>query len=136
LKPTTIRDCSETGRRFLIGSYALFFHLGKFVWPVGLCFFYGPADQVGDSPQAWLLPALWIGLLLILSFGRNRWGGGPFIRFALYTACLAPIYAVNIGIMRWTHFCDHWLNQRGPLFSSTTRPGAGRSPAETDRSSI
>ncbi|MCE9590719.1 MAG: tetratricopeptide repeat protein [Planctomycetes bacterium] len=98
--------------RTAIAGRAVWFYLGKALWPVGLSFAYPrwPAVAAGDWWTAWLPPAL----LVAAGAGLWRWKHRPWARAVLtalmvYVLMLVPVLGfVNIYFMRYALVADHW----------------------------
>jgi tetratricopeptide (TPR) repeat protein len=104
--------------RALVAGRAVWFYLGKLVWPVELTFIY-PRWQIPGAP-AWhfVAPAGVIGLGLLTWIMRKRFGNGPFVAFAYFVITLLPALGfIDVYPMRYSFVADHfqYLASLGPL---------------------
>jgi tetratricopeptide (TPR) repeat protein len=91
--------------RVLIASRAVWFHLGKLLWPVGLSFSYArwhidPAD-----------PGQYVWLAACLMAGAAIWAAGRGLKTAalFYVAMLGPLLGfINEYTFRYTFVADHY----------------------------
>lgn len=90
-------------------GWAVWFYLGKLLWPVDLSQCY-PRWTIDSHSAATYLPGLlWVGLLVCAWWQRNAWGRPVVMLIVCYTALLAPVLGfVNIGFMRFSLVADHW----------------------------
>src|SRR5581483_12408242 len=76
--------------KLLQASAAVWFYVGKALWPVNLCFDYGPWRMEASNPAGWL--ALFAGLAFtagLLAFRRH--GTRPaLLAWAYFCVALAP----------------------------------------------
>ena len=99
----------STWERCLIAGRAVWFYLGKLVWPHPLIFIY-PKWKI-DSTSIWqaLYPLSAVGLLVCLWAGRHRWGRGPLAAALLFGGTLVPALGfVNVYPMRFSFVADHF----------------------------
>ena len=94
--------------RVLIAGRALWFYLGKLIWPANLIFSYPHWDV--DPKQRWqfLFPAAWIGVGIFLwrIARRNR---GPLAGFLIFTGMLFPMLGfLNVYPFRYSYVADHF----------------------------
>ncbi|MBI5764170.1 MAG: tetratricopeptide repeat protein [Planctomycetes bacterium] len=106
------------GERFLIAGRAVWFYLGKLLWPYPLSFIY-PRWQLntGDVFQiAWPVAAM---LLVALLFAfRHRLGRGPLVTALFFGGTVLPALGfVNVYPMRFSFVADHfqYLASIGPI---------------------
>lgn len=96
--------------RCLIAGRALWFYVGKLLWPVNLCFDYPQWHLNAGSPGQWLYPAAVIGVLLGLWLARGRIGRGPIAAALFFVGSLFPLLGfMNVYFMRFSFVCDHWV---------------------------
>ncbi len=104
--------------RLLIASRALWFYLGKLVWPVGLTFVYPRWEITATDPLAYGWVAACALASLVLLFARSRVGRWPLVAAAYFAVTLAPALGfVNVFPMRYSFVADHYqyLASVGPL---------------------
>ncbi len=95
--------------RAAIAGRAVWFYLGKLVWPANLIPFY-PRWTTGSSDLWSYLP----DTLLLAAFGvawwkRRTWGRPLVMMIVCYVALLLPVLGfVNIYFMRYSLVADHW----------------------------
>jgi len=95
--------------RFALAGWAIWFYLGKALFPVGLCFNYprwtcDPANLLVFVPSA-----AWLALGGALLAARRWVTGGPFVAWSWYSLLLFPVLGfVNIYFMKYSLVADHW----------------------------
>lgn len=95
--------------RCLVAGRALWFYVGKLVWPAGLCFMYPRWELRGGSPANWLWGAAALAMLLWLWLLRRRIGRGPLAAALFYMGTLLPLLGfLNSYFMRYSFVSDHW----------------------------
>lgn len=119
--------------RILIAGRALWFYLGKLVWPSKLAFSYPQWRVNAADATQWVWPVACLALLILLWQGRRAWGSGPLIAAAFFAALLSPMLGfISLYTFRYTYVADHYqyLAALGPiaLFSALVRR-EWRSPA-------
>jgi len=94
--------------RGLIAGRAIWFYLGKLVWPVNLMLVY-PRWQI--SSGAWwqyLLPVA-VGMFLALLWWLRRWSRGPVAGFLFFAITLFPLLGfLNVNFFRYSFVADHF----------------------------
>ncbi len=97
--------------RLLIAGRALWFYLGKLLWPhpSTLMFIY-PRWNIDPSVfWQWGFPSSFVLLLVVLGMFRNRWGRGPLTCFALFFVTLLPAIGFrDFFPMRFSFVADHF----------------------------
>lgn len=95
--------------RAAIAGCAVWFYLGKLVWPIDLIPVY-PRWSIPAANLLWYLPALALAGLLVIGWKERRSGGKPIVMFIFcYVALLLPVLGfVNISYMRYSLVADHW----------------------------
>jgi tetratricopeptide (TPR) repeat protein len=98
---------------------AIWFYLGKDLWPASLCAIY-PKWQIGGC-----LPLLLaVALLAALWGARGRIGRGPFFAWAYFLAALLPVLGIlNMSFLDQAYVADWW--QQLALPGVTALAGAG-----------
>lgn len=106
------------GERILIAGRAVWFYLGKLLWPSPLIFIY-PRWQLNTSDVvqiAWPVAAV---LLVVFLFTlRKRIGRGPLVAALFFGGTLLPALGfVNVYPMRYSFVADHfqYLASIGPI---------------------
>jgi protein O-mannosyl-transferase len=94
--------------RVLIAGRALWFYVGKLIWPSNLIFSY-PRWQIDAKDWVqFLFPAAWIaaGILLWRLAPRYR---GPLAAFLIFTGMLFPVLGfLNVYPFRYSFVADHF----------------------------
>lgn len=95
--------------RVLVAGRAIWFYVGKLLWPVRLTFIY---PRWAIDPHVWiqwLAPAAAIGVLLGCWCLRRRLGRGPFVAGSCFVIMLGPALGfVNYFPMRFSFVADHF----------------------------
>jgi tetratricopeptide (TPR) repeat protein len=104
--------------RLIIAGKAIWFYLGKLLWPHPLIFIY-PRWHVDSSNVVEYLPLLSAtGGLFALWFIRARWGRALFFAAAYYVISLFPVLGFfSVYFFRYSFVSDHfqYLASMGPL---------------------
>jgi tetratricopeptide (TPR) repeat protein len=104
--------------RFATAGDAVWFYLGKLLWPHPLMTIY-PRWEINASQWFSYLPLLAvIVVLLILWLKRESWARPYFFTFAYFLVALLPVLGlVNHAILRYSLVFDHlqYLAGMGPL---------------------
>ena len=104
--------------RLIIAGKAIWFYLGKLVWPHPLIFIY-PRWDVDSSKVVAYLPLLAaIAGLVALWFIRAKWGRALFFAAAYYVVSLFPVLGFfSVYFFRYSFVSDHfqYLASMGPL---------------------
>ncbi len=87
--------------RIARAGHALWFYLGKDLWPVHLCAVY-PKWAIDHSFAPLALAA---ALALFLWLGRGRLGRGPFFAWAYFVTALLPV----LGLVNMTFLDQAWV---------------------------
>ena len=104
--------------RVLIASRALWFYLGKLLWPAQLTFSYPRWTISASHPSAYAWLVLTLALGVVIWRGRRRLGRGVEVAGLFFAATLSPVLGF---IMLWTFVfsfvADHYqyLACLGPL---------------------
>ncbi|MGD1020355.1 MAG: tetratricopeptide repeat protein [Verrucomicrobiia bacterium] len=95
--------------RCLIAGRALWFYIGKLLWPANLCFIYPRWQLDSSSWWQWLYPISAVGALLLLWLARDRIGRGPVTAALFFVGTLFPVLGfLNAYFMYYSFVCDHW----------------------------
>jgi protein O-mannosyl-transferase len=101
--------------RFLIAGRAIWFYLGKLIWPVDLAFYY-PSWHVSEAVWwQYLFPAAVLLLLALLVWRRWR---GPLAALLFFVGTLFPALGFfNVYPFRYSLVADHfqYLASLGPF---------------------
>jgi tetratricopeptide (TPR) repeat protein len=104
--------------RLLVAGQALWFYLGKLLWPARLIFNYPRWAIDAGSGAAWLLLGSALLVPAVLFSLRHRVGRGPLVAFLFFGGTLFPALGfVNVYPMRYSFVADHfqYLACIGPL---------------------
>ena len=104
--------------RGLIAGRAIWFYLGKLLWPHPLCFVYPRWTIEAGGALAYLYPLAALVLLMLLLLARRRLGRGPLVAALYFGGTLVPALGfVNVYPMRYSFVADHfqYLASIGPL---------------------
>jgi protein O-mannosyl-transferase len=95
--------------RAAVAGCAVWFYLGKLLWPLDLCFIY-PRWKFDDGDVLWYLPGLLLAIVFALALRHRRsWGRPVVLLIVCYVALLLPALGfVNIYFMRMSLVADHW----------------------------
>ena len=95
-------------KRCLIAGCALWFYLGKIVWPSSLTFIY-PRWEFVDVWRSSLFPIGFLLLLMTLYIKRKTFGRGPFVAFTIFAITLFPALGFfDVYPMRYSFVADHF----------------------------
>ena len=97
------------GERFLIAGRALWFYVGKLIWPAELIFNY-PRWQV-DTSVWWqyIYPAAVLFVVLLLWIIRDRVGLGPLVAFLVFCGTLFPALGFfDVYPFQYSYVADHF----------------------------
>jgi tetratricopeptide (TPR) repeat protein len=96
--------------RCLIAGRAVWFYLGKLLWPNSLCFNYPRWHIDPAAPDQWLWPVGVIAALACLWFLRNRFGRGPLAAALFFIGTAFPLLGfVTAYYYRYSYVADHWV---------------------------
>lgn len=115
--------------RCLIAGRALWFYIGKLIWPVGLCFSY--TRWAIDAGVWWQYgyPLAFGSLVILLWAWRKRLGRGPLVAMLFFAGSLFPALGFfDVYPMRYSFVADHfaYLSNIGVLVlvaAAMTRTG-------------
>jgi len=104
--------------RCLIAGRAVWFYLGKLVWPHPLIFFYPRWEIHAAQPLAYLPVLALMVVLFILWLNRKGWARPMLVALAYFLALLFPVLGFfNVYFIRYSFVADHfqYLAAIGPL---------------------
>jgi len=95
--------------RFLIATRAIWFYLGKLIWPENLSFNY-PLWKIDPSaPSAWIWPTLTAMLLPTYILAIRRLNRGIVAAAVFYVITLAPLLGfVMLATFKYSFVADHY----------------------------
>ena len=104
--------------RILLASRAVWFYLGKLIWPSNLTFIY-PQWKIAPGhalDYVWLLAGA--GLCALIYFAKRYVGRGVEVAAAFFLATLSPVTGfIMLSTFRYTFVADHYqyLASIGPI---------------------
>jgi tetratricopeptide (TPR) repeat protein len=106
-------------QRLVIAGRAVWFYLGKLIWPVNLSFVYPrwDVDPIAHPTQL-LFPLAALAGLVFLWSRRTEWGRGPIVAALFFVGTLSPALGfANVFPMRYSFVADHfqYLACIGPI---------------------
>jgi tetratricopeptide (TPR) repeat protein len=112
-------DWSQSrAERFVIAGKAVWFYLGKLLWPHPLIFIY-PRWEIDASRPTAYLPVLALGIILFLLWLNRRGRTGPvFFASVYFVVSLFPVLGFfNVYFFRFSFVGDHfqYLASLGPI---------------------
>ena len=120
--------------RLLIAARALWFYVGKLLWPVDLAVIYPHWEVGAGDPVGWAFVAAAVALAAVLWFFRHRIGRGPLAGGLFFAATLLPVLGfVDYGYMQFSFVADRHQYLAGAgliaVAVGSAAHGAGRLPA-------
>ena len=95
--------------RVLIAVQAVWFYVGKLLWPANLIVIYPHWDVSVENLIAWLFVAATVGVLILLWSWRHQIGKGPLAGVAFFVITLSPILGfVDYGYMQHSFAADRY----------------------------
>jgi protein O-mannosyl-transferase len=104
--------------RLMIAGKAIWFYLGKLVWPHPLIFIYPRWDVHAWKAVAYLPLLAAVAALVALWFIHARWSRASFFAAAYYVVSLFPVLGFfSVYFFRYSFVSDHfqYLASMGPL---------------------
>ena len=104
--------------KFIIAGNAVWFYLGKLVWPHPLIFIYPRWNLQPSQALSYLPLAAAVALGLWFWFKRNSWGRPALMAFGYFVGVLLPALGFfNIFPFRYSFVADHfqYLAMIGPI---------------------
>ena len=119
--------------RVLIAAHALWFYLGKLLWPVDLAVIYPHWDVNVADPLGWLYVIAAVAVAAALWFLRDRIGRGPLACALFFAVMLSPTLGfIDYGYMRYSFVADRYQYLAGigaiVFFVAATVCGVSRLP--------
>ncbi len=106
------------GDRILVASRAIWFYLGKLVWPNELSFSYPRWPVSLANPLDFIWVGMTIAAILLIWFLRRYTGRSVEVAFAFFVATLTPVLGfIMLYTFRYSWVADHYqyLACLGPL---------------------
>ena len=95
--------------RMLIAARALWFYVGKLLWPSGLAVIYPRWDIRVADPLAWGYPIATVALVVALWHFRRQLGRGPLAGALFFAVTLSPVLGfVDHGYMKYAFVADRF----------------------------
>ncbi len=95
--------------RVLIAAHALWFYVGKLLWPMELAVIYPHWDVNIVDPVGWLYIVAAVAVAATLWFLRGRIGRGPLACALFFAVMLSPTLGfVDYGYMRYSFVADRY----------------------------
>ncbi len=96
-------------QRVLLAGRAIWFYLGKLLWPNPLIFMY-PRWQLNPGQWwQWLWPLSALTLWPVFWFRRTRWGLAPLLAYSCFVVALSPALGfIDFYPMRYSFVADHF----------------------------
>lgn len=104
--------------RIVLAGRAVWFYLGKLLWPTSLTFIYPKWQIRADELWQWSGVAAAAALLMTLGLLRQRIGRGPLVAALFFGGTLIPALGfVDVFPMRYSFVADHfqYLASLGPI---------------------
>ena len=95
--------------RVLIAARALWFYVGKLLWPADLAIIYPLWDIRATDPIGWLYVAAAAAVVGVLWRFRHRIGRGPLAGVLFFAVTLSPVLGfVDYGYMQYSFVADRF----------------------------
>lgn len=96
--------------RCLIAGRALWFYVGKLLWPSSLCFNYPRWEIDAGLWWQWLYPLTFVAVIIALWAARKRLGRGPLVGILYFAGTLTPALGFfDVYPMRYSFVADHFV---------------------------
>ena len=119
--------------RVLIAAHALWFYVGKLLWPADLAVIYPHWEVNLADPREWGYVAAAVALAAALWLLRRRIGRGPLAGALFFTVTLSPVLGfVDYGYMQFSFVADRYQYLAGigvmAVLAGAAAHGAGKLP--------
>ena len=119
--------------RVLIAAHALWFYVGKLLWPADLAVIYPHWEVNLADPREWGYVAAAVALAAALWLLRRRIGRGPLAGALFFAVTLAPVLGfVDYGYMQFSFVADRYQYLAGigvmAVLAGAAAHGAGKLP--------
>ena len=95
--------------RVLLAAQALWFYVGKLLWPTGLAVIYPKWEVSAASPAAWGYFIAAVAVVALLWFYRRRITRAPLAAAAFFAVTLSPTLGfVDYGYMQFSFVADRY----------------------------
>ncbi len=119
--------------RVLLAGRAVWFYLGKLVWPDGLMFFY-PRWDVSAAGVGWVLGLVALAVLTLGLWMLRHRTRGPLAGWLLFVGGLAPTLGFfNVFYFRFSYVSDHFQYLAGLGLLALAAAGATQGLAVAPR---
>jgi len=123
LTPDKMQSLNFLGRVLRAGA-AVWFYLGKTVWPANLCFDYGQWSVQSADFRWWLPLAATLVATAVLWHWRRSWGRAPLFGWGYFCVALAPALGlIEVGFMQYSPVSNVYAHLA--LLGVTALAGAG-----------
>jgi Tfp pilus assembly protein PilF len=96
-------------QRVIIAGKALWFYMGKLIWPKSLTFIYPRWDIQGAGFLQYLYPLSYAVLVIVLYFLKEKTGKGPLVAATFFAVSLFPALGFfNVFPFRYSFVADHF----------------------------
>ncbi len=113
--------------RVLVAGRALWFYVGKLVWPADLMPIYPRWNIDSTAVSAYLYPLAAVVVLAVVWLLRARLGRGPFAAVAIFGLMLAPLIGIfNVSYFLNSFVADHFQHHAAPGLLALFAAGAAR----------
>ena len=117
--------------RVLIAAHALWFYVGKLLWPADLAIIYPFWEVRATDPIGWLYVAAAAAVVGVLWRFRHRLGRGPLAGVLFFAVTLSPVLGfVDYGYMQFSFVADRFQYLAGigvmGLLAGAAAHGASR----------
>ena len=102
------RETDTLLTRVLGGSWAVWFYLGKIIWPAKLSMIYPQWDIEAGKALSYLPGTLWVAMLFCCWWFRRTWGRALLFGLGYFTLALLPVLGfLDMDFLRFSQVADH-----------------------------